>query len=112
MDTAALLPVFLAALAIIGARACDLAALALQDAHFLRQERADPHYARRREQLFLVAVQCAEPAATCFCACSTAAASRSSCAELGGLFIGVLLVPDPQSMHRRTCRPPTAPGQR
>jgi sulfhydrogenase subunit beta (sulfur reductase) len=56
------------ALAIIGVRACDLAALALQDAHFLREGRRDPHYARRREQLFLVAVQCAEPAATCFCA--------------------------------------------
>jgi ferredoxin len=56
------------ALAIIGVRACDLAALALQDAHFLRQGRRDPHYERRREQLFLVAVQCAVPAATCFCA--------------------------------------------
>jgi ferredoxin len=55
-------------LAIIGARACDLAALALQDAHFLQQGRRDPHYAERREKLFLVAVQCAEPAATCFCA--------------------------------------------
>jgi len=54
--------------AIIGVRACDLAALALQDAHFLRAGRRDPHYAQRREQLFLVAVQCAEPAATCFCA--------------------------------------------
>ena len=54
--------------AVIGARACDLAALALQDAHFLREERRDAHYAQRREQLFLVAVQCAEPAATCFCA--------------------------------------------
>ena len=54
--------------AIIGVRACDLAALALQDAHFLRAGRRDPHYARRRERLFLVAVQCAEPAATCFCA--------------------------------------------
>ena len=54
--------------AIIGVRACDLAALSLQDAHFLRTGRRDPHYAQRREQLFLVAVQCAEPAATCFCA--------------------------------------------
>ncbi len=54
--------------AIIGVRACDLAALALQDAHFLREGRRDPHYAQRREELFLVAVQCAEPAATCFCA--------------------------------------------
>lgn len=50
--------------AIIGVRACDLAALALQDAHFLR----DAHYAHRREHLFLVAVQCAVPASTCFCA--------------------------------------------
>jgi ferredoxin len=56
------------ALAIIGVRACDLAALALQDAHFLREGRRDSHYAKRREQLFLVAVQCAEPAPTCFCA--------------------------------------------
>lgn len=55
-------------LALIGVRACDLAALALQDAHFLRGGQPDAHYARRREQLFLVAVQCAEPAATCFCA--------------------------------------------
>jgi ferredoxin len=54
--------------AIIGVRACDLAALALQDAHFLQEARRDPHYAKRREHLFLVAVQCAVPAATCFCA--------------------------------------------
>jgi ferredoxin len=55
-------------LAVIGVRACDLAALALQDIHFLREGRRDAHYARRRERLLLVAVQCAEPAATCFCA--------------------------------------------
>ncbi len=55
-------------LAVIGVRACDLAALALQDAHFLRDGRVDPHYAARRAGLFLVAVQCAVPAATCFCA--------------------------------------------
>lgn len=55
-------------IALIGVRACDLAALALQDAHFLRGPNADAHYAARRKALFLVAVQCAEPAATCFCA--------------------------------------------
>ncbi|MEW6120571.1 MAG: 4Fe-4S dicluster domain-containing protein [Pseudomonadota bacterium] len=54
--------------AVIGVRACDLAALALQDAHFLRAGRIDAHYAARRAALFLVAVQCAVPAATCFCA--------------------------------------------
>jgi sulfhydrogenase subunit beta (sulfur reductase) len=54
--------------ALIGVRGCDLAALALQDAHFMQEGRYDAHYAQRREHLFLVAVQCAEPAATCFCA--------------------------------------------
>ncbi|MFP5404088.1 MAG: 4Fe-4S dicluster domain-containing protein [Gammaproteobacteria bacterium] len=54
--------------AVIGVRACDLAALALQDAHFLRVGRIDAQYAARRAALFLVAVQCAVPAATCFCA--------------------------------------------
>ena len=54
-------------LAVIGARACDLAALALQDRHFLDQIR-DPYYAARRKDLFVVAVHCAYPADTCFCA--------------------------------------------
>ncbi len=55
-------------LAVIGVRACDLAALAIQDSHFMGGPHQDSHYARRREGLFLVAVQCAEAAATCFCA--------------------------------------------
>lgn len=54
--------------ALIGVRACDLAALKLQDAHFLKSPYSDTHYETRRKSLFLVAVQCAEPAATCFCA--------------------------------------------
>jgi hypothetical protein len=67
LQFAAVLPKF-PPQAIIGVRACDLAALALQDAHFLREGRHDAHYASRREQLLLVAVQCAVPAATCLCA--------------------------------------------
>jgi sulfhydrogenase subunit beta (sulfur reductase) len=51
-------------MAIFGVRACDLAALALQDRHF----RSDPWYQARRQQLFLVAVHCTHPASTCFCA--------------------------------------------
>jgi sulfhydrogenase subunit beta (sulfur reductase) len=54
-------------LAVIGARACDLAALSLQDAHFLEGTHPDPYYASRRERLFIVAVNCSHPAATCFC---------------------------------------------
>jgi sulfhydrogenase subunit beta (sulfur reductase) len=80
--------------ALIGVRACDLAALALQDAHFLREGRRDPHYLQRRERLFLVAVQCAEPAATCFCAATgdgptPAAGYDLTLAELADGFIVV-----------------------
>lgn len=57
-----------APLAVIGVRACDLAALALQDRHFLKHGAGDPYYARRRGGLFVVAVNCTHPAATCFCA--------------------------------------------
>jgi sulfhydrogenase subunit beta (sulfur reductase) len=54
--------------AVIGVRACDLAALSIQDKHFLYGPYRNEHYARRRAGLFIVAVQCAEPASTCFCA--------------------------------------------
>ena len=54
--------------AAIGVRPCDIAALQLQDAHFLREPLADPYYAKRREGLFIVAVNCSHPADTCFCA--------------------------------------------
>ncbi len=50
--------------AVIGVRACDLAALAIQDRHFADE----PAYQARRRQLLLVAVNCSHPAATCFCA--------------------------------------------
>ena len=56
------------ALAIIGVRACDLAALRLQDQHFLEGPFPDPGYAAQRKNLFLVAVHCTRPADTCFCA--------------------------------------------
>ena len=58
--------------AVIGVRACDLAALALQDQHFLQGTYPDPFYAARRENLLLVAVNCSHPAATCSCCTSMA----------------------------------------
>ena len=54
-------------IAVIGTRACDLAALALHDLHFL-DGIPDPAYAARRQDLFIVAVHCTHPAETCFCA--------------------------------------------
>ncbi len=55
-------------LALIGARSCDLHAIAIQDRVFREGAHADPHYAARREGTFVVAVQCGEAGGTCFCA--------------------------------------------
>ena len=55
-------------MAVIGVRACDLAALRIQDKVFLQGNYVDPYYQMRRESLFLVAVNCTHPATTCFCA--------------------------------------------
>ncbi len=54
-------------LAVLGVRACDLAALRLQDRHFLKKDCEDTHYGARRAGLFLIAVHCTRPAETCFC---------------------------------------------
>jgi sulfhydrogenase subunit beta (sulfur reductase) len=54
-------------LAVIGARACDLQALAVQDAVFIRPDHTDAAYAARRDRLVVVAVNCRRAVATCFC---------------------------------------------
>ncbi|KFA92177.1 hypothetical protein Q664_17985 [Archangium violaceum Cb vi76] len=54
-------------LALIGARSCDLHAIAVQDRTFLEGPYKDPDYAARRERLFVVAVNCGQAGGTCFC---------------------------------------------
>ncbi len=55
-------------IAVIGVRSCDLAALKLQDQHFLPIKHApDPFYAARRRNLFIIAINCSRAADTCFC---------------------------------------------
>jgi len=53
--------------AFIGVRACELAAIEVQDKVFLEGPYVDPHYAARRAALFIVAVNCGRAADTCFC---------------------------------------------
>lgn len=53
--------------AFIGVRACELAAIGVQDRVFAGGEHVDPAYAARREAVLLVAVNCAVAADTCFC---------------------------------------------
>ncbi|GIV19668.1 MAG: 4Fe-4S ferredoxin [Armatimonadota bacterium] len=53
--------------AFLGVRACELAAIAIQDRLFLGEEHRDHFYARRRENALLIAVHCTHPATNCFC---------------------------------------------
>jgi ferredoxin len=54
--------------AFFGVRACDLAAIGVQDRVLLEDKYQDPVYRGRRDGAFVVAVQCTQSAATCFCA--------------------------------------------
>ncbi len=54
--------------AFLGVRACELAAIAVQDRVLLDDKYRDPIYEGRRARAFIIAVQCRQSAATCFCA--------------------------------------------
>jgi len=55
------------AVALVGLKACELAAVSVQDRVFLHSEHPDPHYAARRRAAVIVTVDCGDPASTCFC---------------------------------------------
>lgn len=54
-------------LALIGVRACELKAIAIQDQVLLGGAYGDPHYRARRADTFIVAVHCTVAGGTCFC---------------------------------------------
>jgi len=53
--------------AFLGVRPCDLRAIAIQDRVLTGGRYADTGYRERRTGAFLVAAECTEPGATCFC---------------------------------------------
>jgi sulfhydrogenase subunit beta (sulfur reductase) len=53
--------------AFIGVRSCELHAIAIQDKVLLGGAYKDPHYAERRDGVFIVAVNCITAGGTCFC---------------------------------------------
>jgi ferredoxin len=54
--------------AFLGVRACDLAAIKVQDRVLIGDKYRDAIYEGLRQGVFIVAVQCTRAAATCFCA--------------------------------------------
>ncbi len=55
-------------LAFVGVRACDLHAIAIQDKVLLQGAFVDTNYQGRRENAFIVAVNCGQAGGNCFCA--------------------------------------------
>ena len=53
--------------ALLGVRACELAAIKIQDRVFLEGPHVDPVYQERRSSAIIIAVNCTVAAATCFC---------------------------------------------
>jgi NAD(P)H-flavin reductase len=55
-------------LAFLGARACDLAAIAIQDRVFTKGPYVESRYRARRARCLIIAVSCTEAGKLCFCA--------------------------------------------
>ena len=53
--------------ALLGVRACDLAAIEVQDRVFAGGDYVDPLYKRIRDQAMIIVVECSKAAKTCFC---------------------------------------------
>jgi len=52
---------------VVGARACDVAALRILDHVFLEGDFEDPFYAARRRKTLVISADCTGPYETCFC---------------------------------------------
>jgi ferredoxin len=53
--------------ALLGVRPCDVRAVGILDQVLTGGRHADPVYRGRRDGAFIIAVECTEPGATCFC---------------------------------------------
>lgn len=54
-------------MAFIGVRACEIQAIFVLDKVFINNVAVNPHYKRRRDNTFILAVNCTTAANTCFC---------------------------------------------
>lgn len=92
--------------AFVGIRGCDLAAIGIQDRVFLSRGNPDPVYAAARKHLFIVAVDCHEPAATCFCP----SMGHGPAVEAGADLVMTELDPGQADRHRFLLRAATPAG--
>jgi ferredoxin len=91
-------------LAIIGARPCEVAAIAVLDGVLMGGAHPDTSYASRREGLFLLVAECTSPSGTCFCA------SMGAGPAAGPVFDLALVEIDDDGGHRFVLRVGTTKG--
>jgi len=53
--------------AVFGLKDCDLRSIEILDKVFAEEEFKDPFYVKRREKMFIISSDCAEPGESCFC---------------------------------------------
>ncbi|MEL6964973.1 MAG: 4Fe-4S dicluster domain-containing protein, partial [Pseudomonadota bacterium] len=94
------------ALAFLGVRACDIRAMTVQDRVFEDGAYKDTHYQSRRKDAFIVAVNCAEAAPTCFCSSMDAGPKAKHAFDLA------LTELDPSGDHRLLVQIGTERGRR
>ncbi|MCZ7536822.1 MAG: 4Fe-4S dicluster domain-containing protein [Acidimicrobiia bacterium] len=68
--------------AFLGARACEVRAIEIQDRVFLGGAHTDPGYRAARESALVIAVNCSSPADTCFCSSMDAGPRVASGADV------------------------------
>lgn len=68
--------------AFVGVRSCDLNAIGIQDKVFMSNQFRDPMYVGRRQNLFVVAVNCIQSSGTCFCVSMKTGPRASSAFDL------------------------------
>ena len=101
-------------MALVGVHACELRAIAVQDAVFLHGAIVDPHYAARRQGLFVVAVNCGQAGGTCFCTSMQAGPKASAGYDLaltelaGGFLVETGTTRGAMLLDRLPHRPATA----
>jgi len=93
--------------AFIGVRSCELTAIAIQDRVFLGGRHKDQQYEGRRADALIVAVNCGEAGATCFCASMDAGPRARSGFDIA---LTELLGQDGQDGHRFLAEAGTARG--
>jgi len=91
--------------AFIGVRACELAAIEIQDRVFIGNDFADPLYEETRRRSFTVGVNCGVAGATCFC---SSMGTGPRCANGYDLVVTEIIDTD---VHEFVIRSGTAAGE-